>query len=191
MSACRAILLAVVYVSLFILATPGIDSLGIDRLTKADRQKLIREGTPVWLLDLGMDIGQLRRLLLKPLTPLQRPLRIEQSWGLYGQGQSRVRRMEVYLEDALVYRSGDPEHDWMEPMFRNRRLRPMVDTVSRKPSAKNRNALMSLIAQRATDQNPELAAIEVRFTIAKFPGTESRTAHAFRMRTPDWEPERL
>ena len=191
MSRIRAILLAVVYVSLFILATPGIDSLGIDRLTQAERQKMIREGTPAWVLDLGEDVGQLRRQLLRPLTPLQRPLRIEQSWGLYGQGQSRVRRMEVYLEDALVYRSGDPEDDWLEPVFRNRRLRPMVDTVSRKPSAKNRNALMSLIAQRAAEQNPQLSAIEVRFTIAKFPGTEVRTAHAFYMIAPEWEPVRL
>jgi len=184
-------LLAVIYSGLFILATPGVDSLGIDRLTKADRQKLIREGAPVWLLDLGNDIGALRRRLLKPLTPLQRPLRIEQSWGLYGQGTSRVRRMEIYLDEALVYRSGDSEHEWMEPMFRNRRLRPMVDTISRKPSAKNRDALMWLIATRAAAQHPQLSSIEVRFTIARFPGTGGRTAHAFYMAAPEWSPERL
>ena len=58
-------------------------------------------------------------------------------------------------------------------------------------SAQNRNALMSLIAQRAAEQNPQLSGIEVRFTIAKFPGTEVRTAHAFYMIAPEWEPVRL
>lgn len=191
MTQLRAVLLAAVYIGLFILATPGLDSLGIERLTKAERQKLIRAGTPQWAVELGVDIGTLRRRLLKPLTPLQRPLRIEQSWGLYGQGQSRVRRMEIYLEDGLVYRSGDSAHEWLEPVLRNRRLRPMVDTVSRKPSAKNRDALLGLIVERAVSEQPQLGVVEVRFTVARFPGTQVHTAHAFRMVSPDWTPERL
>lgn len=191
MNQLRAGLLAVVYICLFILAIPGLDSLGIDRLTPAGRMSLLRQGVPVWVLDLGTDSMKVRRWLLKPLTPLQRPLRIEQSWGLYGNGPTRVRRMEVYLEEALVYRSGDPEHEWLEEVFRNRRLRPMVDTVSRKPNAKNRNALLGLIADQAAAQNPELSSIEVRFTVAKYPDNQRRTAHAFRMTPPEWTPERL
>ena len=190
MSQLRAALLAVIYVSLFILATPGLDSLGLDRLTDKSRQQAIEEGVPAVLLDLTDRLTNLRRPLLKKLTPLQRPLRIEQSWGLYGSGPARVRRMEVLLDGVLVYRSGSSEHDWMEPVFRNRRLRPMLDTVSRKPNAENRNALMWLIADRAA-ADPDLEEIEVRFTVARYPGTSEKTAHAFRMVPPDWAPERL
>lgn len=190
MSRLRAVFLAAVYLGLFALATPGIDSLG-SRLNKQARQEALDEGVPKFVLDGIAAVGRARRPFLKYLTPLQRPLRIEQSWGLYGSGVSRVRRMEVFLDGALVYRTEDDEHDWMEPVFRNRRLRPMVDTVSRKPNARNRDGLMWLIAERAVSARPETSEIEVRFTVARFPGTDPRTAHAFRMVPPEWTPERL
>ena len=181
--------LAAVYLCLFILATPGIDSLG--GLTVKDRAQALRAGTPEVMLDLYSAVVRARRPALKRLTPLQRPLRIEQSWGLYGSGQTRVRKMEVWLDDVLVYRSGDHAYDWREPLFRNRRLRPMIDTVARKPDALNRDALMWLIADRAASEQPDLSQIEVRFTVGRFPGDRLRVAHAFSMKPPNWSPERL
>ncbi len=181
--------LAAVYLCLFILATPGIDSLG--GLTAKDRQQALLAGVPEVMLDLYSAAVRARRPALKRLTPLQRPLRIEQSWGLYGSGQTRVRKMEIWLDDALVYRSGDHEHDWLEPLFRNRRLRPMIDTVARKPNARNRDALMWLIADRAAEEHPGLSEIEVRFIVGRFPGSHMRVAHAFTMQPPSWSPERL
>jgi hypothetical protein len=187
----RAALLAVVYLGLLVLATPGIDSLGMDGLSRKERQLGRQAGVPEVALDALELIGDVRRPLVRLLTPLQRPLRIEQSWGLYGGGVASVRRMEILLDETLVYRTEDREHDWLEPVLRNRRLRPMVDTVSRKPGSENRDALRWLIADRAAAEHPELSRIEVRFTVAPFPGTDPKLAHAFAMRPPDWAPERL
>lgn len=188
MSQLRAMLIGSVYVVLFILSMPGIDSFG---LTEAKRKQVLEYGVPAVFLDALVGLVEARRPVLKLLTPLQRPLRIEQSWGLYGSGPNRVRRMEVWLDDALAYRSGDRDHDWLEPTFRNRRLRPVVETAASKANTRNRVALLALIAERATASDPELTRIEVRFTVGRFPGTESRVAYSFAMQSPDWTPERL
>ncbi|MFT5680286.1 MAG: hypothetical protein ACI8RZ_001192 [Myxococcota bacterium] len=191
MNRLRAVLLAVATFVLLVLATPGIDSLGLDRISQKDREAALEDGVPEVVLS-GLSVfGAVRRPLLRLFTPLEHPLRIEQSWGLYGSGPERVRRMEILLDEELVYRTEDSEHDWREPMFRNRRLRPMVDTVSRKPDAENRDALMWLISDRAAADHSDLSRVEVRFTVAKFPGSDARVAHAFEMLPPHWTPERL
>lgn len=187
----RAILLALVGVGLFILAPPGLDSLSTRKLSEKERAESISHGIPEAALDVLDGILKARRPLLSVLTPLQRPLRIEQTWALYGSGFKQVNRMEVLLEGEMVYRSGDDALDWMVSVFHHRRFQPMIETVSSKPNATNRDAMLGFIVDRAVAENPDLREIEVRYTRGKPPGTNPSIIHAFRMVSPDWTPERL
>jgi len=194
----RSLLLLTIYVSMFILATPGMDGMvkyevGLERLD-AQRGKI-----PEPLLAIGRAGLWTNKFVRVPmastLAPIQRPLRIEQSWTLYGAGPSNIRRVEIYLDGDLYFRSQDAEYDWLAPQMTYRRLRPMVETMGRKPGATNQSGpvrLAVVFGQRLFAQDGgELTEVEVVVTETPFPD-QLRPApvhHRLIARAPDWEPE--
>ena len=193
----RATILAVVYALFFILATPGLDGAPTGFLkTDASVQKL-SETVPrpvVSVLKVLTDINRkVRKPLVKKLTPLQRPLRIEQTWRLYGDGPALVHRMEVWVDDEVVYRSEDADLDWEESTLRQRRLRPMPATVAvrcrRKNQPVNRHGLSRLITNRARKDFPDAERVEVRIVSGRYPDEELKPTHGYRRQAPEWELE--
>ena len=140
--------------------------------------------------DLNRD---LRRPLVKWLTPLQRPLRIEQTWRLYGDGPGWVHRVEILVDEAVVYRTGDADLDWGEGTWLFRRIRPVPATVAtrcrKNNQPVNRVGLSRLVMERALVDFPEAQRVEMRVLADEFPGNELRPTHALVRRAPEWAHE--
>ena len=109
----RAVLLALVYIVVFILATPGLDGLPVRFLQTEQSIRRVSRDLPEWAVSALSAVSTINRdyrlPVVRKLTPIQRPLRIEQTWRLYGDGPRLVRRMEIRVDDEAIYRSGDPD----------------------------------------------------------------------------------
>ncbi len=89
----------------------------------------------------------MRRPIVAWLEPLQRPLRIAQSWSLYGSGPNRIVRMEILVDDELWFRAGDPEHTFQKAFLRYRRIRPIAVHTCLDDS-KHSQRLVEILADR-------------------------------------------
>ena len=151
-----------------ILATPGIDQLSVSRLTtEKSRTRMSREPLGFVVIAAADANRAVRLPLVNLISPLQRPLRIAQSWGLYGGGPNAVERMEISIDGALIYRSKDPTHDWLAPVLTYRRVRPIVKTTCQGDS-RNDAALMAFILTHARADFPLAKQVVVRCTTAEF-----------------------
>lgn len=121
------------------------------------------------------------------LAPLQRPLRIAQSWNLYGLGPNNAWVFEVWIEGEVAYRAGDDEHTWMRPAFRYRRVRPVAVNTCRE-SSKNAVGLAAFVVNAALAVNPEVTEVEIVCTRSPWPGLEPEETYRLTMRAPDWTP---
>jgi hypothetical protein len=192
LSSARAVVLLLVHGALLLLATPGLDSVGKGGLSKRQRADGLSMGFPPWVIDAvdGLSgLNAVRVPMMRVLTPLQRPLRLGQSWNLYGNGPMVVRRMEIVFDDALVYRSGDPDLDWFEPALRNRRMRPVIETAAEVPKPRNRLGLARLVVEKARASVPTVQRVELRFTVSDFPGGAPVLDHSLSAAAPDWTVE--
>jgi hypothetical protein len=181
----RAALVLAVGAAMFVLATPFLDQMGEDWLvSEAARAEMRREplgGLSVAAADLNRAV---RLPLVEWLAPLQRPLRIAQSWSLYGTGPNKVKRFEVWADGRLVYRSHDPSARWLASTLRYRRIRPIVAALCGKRS-KSDEQLVRYIGKRA---ERELGAREIvaLCTVSPWPGTQPREFVRFEAEAPRW-----
>ncbi len=186
----RAAALLLVFVILGVLGTPGLDFLGEQNLQKpSKREQFLNRFGPAWGA-VGLGIFDLDRTLRQPLVrmfePVQRPFRVSQSWSLYRDGPSRVMRMEIQVDGRTVYRSVDDEYTWMQEIFRNRRVRPMVETTVMEVDAPNRLGLSRFIRQRAQQDFPGTTRVDILALWGPFPGTAMKEHHRLTMEAPEW-----
>lgn len=181
---------------MFVLGTPGFDLLNAERWLPGSKARARQLERPLGTVAvLAADVNRTVRLpLVDVLTPLQRPLRLAQSWGLYGAGPRDVRRFEIYVDDRLVYRSADPEHAWLRAELRYRKLRPIVDAHCTGES-KNSEGLAGWIVARAREDFPEATAVRIGCTVRPWPTqppgpddppVELTWAHQRRAAAPTW-----
>ena len=191
----RAVILAAVYAIFFVLATPGLDGAPPGFMRSEQSIARVSRDTPAFALPLLKFLGtvnaELRRPVVKFLTPLQRPLRLEQTWRLYGDGPELVRKMEIHIDDEVVYRSGDSDLDWEESVWRQRRLRPVPATLAdhcrKRKQPLNREGLSRLVMERALRDYPEAQRVEIRILSGRFPGMDLMPSHGVVRAAPDWE----
>jgi hypothetical protein len=188
----RAILLALIYALFFILGTPGLDFMDDQDLGSADaRQRLKSRIGPVWAT-IGLGIYDSSRVvrapLVKLLDPLQKPFRLSQNWSLYRDGPGSLWRMEIRVDDRAIYRSVDTELSWEEAVFRNRRVRPVVEASTQKLDSKNWRGLCRLIRERALEDYPATRRIDVLALKSPFPGDKLVEHHRYTMEAPDFHP---
>ena len=184
----KAIIITVVYLVLLIVAAPGLSFLkpGLLRTDKAKATYRAEHG--VLATTLVSAAGNLRRTqepLAKALGGFQPIFRVRQSWHLYRDGPSTIRRMEIRVDGVPVYRTMDDHLRWAEPIFRNRRIRPMAETLVKKPRAKNRAGLGRYIVARARADFPAAQVVEIRSLWSKR-GGEPKTHHRMVASAPEW-----
>ena len=184
----KAIILAAVHLILLVVAAPGISFLK-PNLLRTDKAKAeFREEYGPGLEKVASAVADLRRAqrpVAKALGGFQPVFRIRQSWHLYRDGPSTIRRMEVRVDGVPVYRTLDPTLRWSERIFRNRRIRPMAETLVKKPRAKNRAGLGRYIVDRARADFPDAEIVEIRSLWAKR-GREAKTHHRMVASAPGW-----
>lgn len=204
--ALRAAALLVVYGVTFVLATPGLD-VGMQPSESDQAVEALEErGPDRGLLSVG-PVARLDREVRQPivrlLKPLERPLRIAQSWALYGDGAGDVRRLEVWVGkkgERLVYRTGDPDYTWRADLIGSRRLRPLIEGAGHKPASPNIAGLVRLLGRRAADDFG-VDTIVLTYRVAPWPvapvpeggvhpaslaGGGLSVAHRLVAKAPDW-----
>ena len=128
----------------------------------------------------------LRVPLADMFSPLQRPFRISQEWNLYRDGPNEVRRLEIWVDGSLVYRSIDPNATWLQPQLRNRRLRPVVETTVMSRNSLNWRGLGRYIVASARAAFPTATTVELRCLAGPFPGEDLTLHHSYLAAAPDW-----
>jgi hypothetical protein len=97
--------------------------------------------------------------------------------------------MEIHVDDQVVYRTMDPDANWLEPVLRNRRVRPMAESLVKKAKAANRIGLSRFIVERARADYPDAQRIEIRSLTGRRPGKRLRVHHSMVATAPDWDIE--
>lgn len=184
----RAVAVLLAGFSMLMLGMPGLDLLGPKRFAPGSKERADILEEPWGRISVGAaDLNRaVREPIVAVLTPIQRPLRMAQSWGLYGGGPAKLRRLEIYVDGRLVFRSNDPEATWLEPALRYRRIRPVVDAHCMGKS-KNTPGLMTWIVRRAREDFPEATHLRLQCTEQKRGGDRSITVRMLRVAAaPDW-----
>ncbi len=121
------------------------------------------------------------------LSWLQGPLRIAQTWGLYGTAPRRRRHFEVWVDGALVYRAGDAAHRWRRAAFTYRRVRPLVVHTCM-GDGKNQRPLVRWVLRKARADFPDAAEVAIRCTIGPWPMDEGEVEQELYVlaAAPDW-----
>ena len=185
----RALSIAAAYLALLVLGMPGLDFLPPSYL-KAEhaRERMsIRHGP--FLTELAVLAGDLNRVRLnaeKTLGKIQPVFRIAQSWHLFRDGPGPIRRLEIQVDRVPVYRTLDPDLDWMEPVLRSRRIRPVVESMVSKPRAVNRWGLARLIVERARRDFPRVQRVEITALSGPRPGHDLERRHRLVAEAPEW-----
>ena len=188
MKTLKAISLTLVYLVLLAVAAPGISFLKPNLLSNEKARAKFRAthgALAEYAASSAADIRRLQQPLSRALGRFQPIFRVRQSWHLYRDGPSTIRRMEVRVDGVPVYRTNDPELEWSEPIFRNRRIRPMAETLVKKPRAKNRAGLGRYIVDRARRAFPEANEIEI-VSLWNKRGREAKVHHRMTASAPDW-----
>jgi len=188
MSHLRAALVLATMVVLFIVGTPGLDHLG-GRLSAREKNRLQkRYGTAVAsTAEVLMGFNKsVRDPAAKKLGKFQPVFRIRQSWNLYRDGPKNIFRLEIRVDGTPVYRSGDSDLDWLEPQLRNRRLRPVVESTTKKFKSANWRGLSRFVVQAARTQWPEATEVELVALRGKRPGKRMKPIHRIISTAPEW-----
>lgn len=90
-----------------------------------------------------------------------------QGYGVYAEGGSKQRRVEVWVDDALVYRNRDPEHTWRARYLGDARIRPLlVKTCKKADEARSWEGLARYLADRVRADFPDAQGIELVCSVA-------------------------
>lgn len=191
----RAIGALAVQALLWILATPGLDYMGVnDYVTPASQARLV-DSVGVVPANIAFGLAafnrSVRRPLVELLAPVQRPFRVSQEWSLYRDGPAQYHLFEVWVDGALRFRTADPEHAWLAPQLRNRRVRAMVESTAMKRDSPNWRGLSRYIARRVQVDFPTATDLTIRCMKGPYPGTELTLSHSIRAEAPGWKPRQL
>lgn len=187
----RASLVALAGAAMLILGFPGLDGVS-PRWLADEASRAEQRGSALGWARLA--VADFNRLVKTPaerwVAPLQRPLRIAQSWRLYGSGPNRVRRSELWVDGVLRWRSGDADADWSWPLLRYRRVRPVLVAACH-GDGPNAPHLVALLARKAV-RDFGARELELRCTAARWPGDgDEKVTHRWVTRAPGWVPEAL
>ncbi len=189
----RAGLIFLVYVVLLIVGTPGLDHLGW-RMSKKSEARMIKRlgptntGVAKHLVDFNKEV---RRPVAKKVGGFQPVFRIRQAWNLYRDGPYLIYRLEVRVDGEPVFRSKDPDLDWLEAQLSNRRIRPVVESTVKKWKSANWRGLSRFVVAQARAEWPEAKRVELVSLKSKRPGNQSRIQHRIVSSSPDWELEKV
>ncbi len=157
-----------------------------------DDERAYRDGGESMLESLASATDRyVRQPMFMVFAPVLRTFRVSQLWYLYADGPDEIRRLEVFADGVLLFRSVDPAHAWLAGQFQNRRVRPVVESTCSRRSSPNWKGLGRYVAGRVRAEWPDTRTVELRCTIANFPGDDATTHHAFMLAAPDWEPAPL
>ena len=188
----RAGAVAMVWALALLLGTPGLDFIPKGDLLREEDRAEARSlyGPAAEIAIAAATVNREWRLpLVQRVEGIQRPFRIAQNWSLYRDGPHRVRRLEIWIDEELVHRSADSEHDWLTPQLRSRRVRPMVETTVMFPGARAKNweGLSRFIVERATSEFPDAQRVELICSSDPFPGRARTAHHRIVALAPNWE----
>lgn len=145
------------------------------------REELERE-TMAWTKSLASAHWEMK----KPFQPAFRVTGTGQAWALFANPDSHPHRLEVYVREAgvwrPVYRRNHPELDWLDPVFRYRRVRAVYDGSTGKAGAPYWN-FTRWVARRAMLEWPDVDAVRVQMvrTHTTLPGEPLDPAEAVRL----------
>ena len=184
--------LLLVYFLIALHGCPGLDYLGERDFVSQQSRDRLRRQMPEIGVQASIAVGAFNRRVRLPIVHktawVQKPFRVAQTWNLYRDGPGRVNRLEIWVDGALVHRTADSEHDWLEPQLRSRRIRPMVESTARRKNSKNWKGLSRFIADRAVRDFPGAEVIEIRSRQSRYTGGTESTKHRIVMQGPSWEP---
>jgi len=187
----RAALILMLWGALLLLGTPGLDFLDASSLRSSAEKAEFRAHYPSPWAGLGIAVAEANREWRLPvvaaITPLQRPFRVSQEWFLYRDGPAKVRRLEVRVDGELLHRSADPAYPWLADVLRNRRIRPVVESTCGAEEGPNWRGLVRLVVARARLERPDARAVELRCTVAPFPGTDVTVHRRYVAEAPEWQ----
>ena len=188
MSHLRAALVLIVMAVLLIVGTPGLDHLGW-RLTSKEKARLNKRFGPgvASAAEHMMAFNKAtREPMAKKLGKFQPVFRIRQSWNLYRDGPHNIHRLEVRVDGKPVYRTKDPDLDWLAPQLSNRRMRPVVESTTKKFKSANWRGLSRYVVAQARKSWPEASRVELVALRGKRPGKNMRPTHKIVSTAPDW-----
>ena len=186
--------LAATLVCFFLLCagTPGVRSVGHKHRTEKGRAQLHeRLGTvfAVITIQAGWVNDHVRKPLAEPLWPIQQFFGIAQTWSLYAGVDKKLRRLEVHIDDELVYRSNDPTATWLAGPLGSRRIRPLLDRVVMRKKTVHWDRLTRFVTSRARQDFPHAASIRLLAVHqARTPQAPPRAMFGRLARSPDWTP---
>jgi hypothetical protein len=190
----RAAAVLAVGASMLIAAPPGLEFGGIRGLDSEAKREAARAQYGEVLVALGVAFAALerglRRPLAAPLLPLQRAFRIEQTWNFYPDGLGWVYRLEIDVDDALVFRMNDPEHAWLAPQLTCRRLRPLVQATAVSMNSRNSEGVARFVVRHAREDFPDASEVVIRSMRGAWPGDRLTEHHRLYAGAPEWTIER-
>lgn len=191
MATFRAALLLFTYVLLFVLATPGVDSLAKKAMTTRGERAAMYKAYPPWLAELGLWVVDVNREVRGPViavvSVIEDPLRLDQDWGVFRDGPTRYQRLEIRVDGRLVYRTIDPEHDWRAHQLRNRRIRPLADTfVGGLGDSRHEVGFARWLCDAARQDFPDAEKVAIEALWGPFPGDQLTVHHRVTCAGPDW-----
>jgi hypothetical protein len=172
----RAMTVLFVGALMLILGFPGLDLVGGKSFsTEQSRERMMQRSPLGWVAVAAADLNKVvRQPAVKLFKPLQRPLRIAQSWGLYGSGPRRLSHLEVRIDGSLVYRSQSDTAAWRASTFRYRRVRPVISALCAGDHERE-SAFVDWIATLAAVDFVEAQTVEIQCVVGPFPdGTPSK-----------------
>ena len=186
----RAALVALVALTLLCAGAPYFDYIPAYVRTPASIDREVAK-SPAWVRPVHRALltfeVTVRGPLANQLRPIEKVFRIAQSWHLYRNGPGRVARLEIWADDALLHRSLDDEHDWLDPIRRSRRVRPVAEAVVSADGGRSELGFTRFIVDRVRAERPETRVVELRAMWAPWPGTDPELHHAFVAEAPDWK----
>jgi hypothetical protein len=173
---------------LFWLGMPGVAFLSPNHLKSPAKQAKFRArwGEPWTTISIASaELNRFRLPIARALGGLQPVFRVSQAWHLYRDGPRTIRRMEIVVDGERVYRTNDPTLDWRSGTFRNRRIRPMAESLTIKPRAGNRKGLGQHIVTAVREDFPAASTIQIRSVWSKR-GKKESTHHWMSAEAPTW-----
>lgn len=188
----KALLILAAFAVPGILGTPGLDFQKWREFDAPDEQARARAQLgPLWgevAIAIATFNGKVRHPVYTRIEGIQPPFRARQSWHLYRDGPSKVRRLEILVDGQLVHRSADPTYRWRDAQMRNRHMRPVLENVARKRDTPNWRGVMRWIVAEVRKDWPEAQVVKVVATSSPFPGTQPTESHFYLARAPEWVP---